>query len=242
MGNIPSTNRQDGEEEIDLVDFIERVQRAENTRIVYFRRRSPVNTETPRTEPTTGTRRRRDDGGEETARPQRQRRSSRNTERQRGDSPVPQTEAIHPHPPISPGGAGAEQSREQQPPGRELTMRIYFIGEEHEHPHVIGMFSEMLRNSRRVTPELIEDLYERLRAATTQGIPQERIDREIPEKTYEKTEEKKETCHICLADYEEREKIRILPCKHFYHRECIDSWLRRHQKTCPLCRKPAVDD
>ncbi|KAK7295003.1 hypothetical protein RJT34_17906 [Clitoria ternatea] len=43
-------------------------------------------------------------------------------------------------------------------------------------------------------------------------------------------------CVICLADYKEREVLRIIPkCGHTFHLSCIDIWLRK-QSTCPVCR------
>lgn len=45
-------------------------------------------------------------------------------------------------------------------------------------------------------------------------------------------------CVICLADYKEREILRIMPkCGHTFHLSCIDIWLRK-QSTCPVCRLP----
>ncbi|KAK7394831.1 hypothetical protein VNO78_15371 [Psophocarpus tetragonolobus] len=45
-------------------------------------------------------------------------------------------------------------------------------------------------------------------------------------------------CVICLADYKEREVLRIMPkCGHTFHLSCIDIWLRK-QSTCPVCRLP----
>ena len=46
-----------------------------------------------------------------------------------------------------------------------------------------------------------------------------------------------ETCCICLDDFEEGDKLRILPCDHGYHSKCIDSWLLKHKRICPQCRK-----
>lgn len=43
---------------------------------------------------------------------------------------------------------------------------------------------------------------------------------------------------ICLADYKEKEVLRIIPyCGHNFHLSCIDIWLRK-QSTCPVCRLP----
>lgn len=43
-------------------------------------------------------------------------------------------------------------------------------------------------------------------------------------------------CYICLAEYEEGDKIRVLPCHHEFHLSCVDKWLKEIHGVCPLCR------
>ncbi|KAL1540055.1 RING-type E3 ubiquitin transferase [Salvia divinorum] len=43
-------------------------------------------------------------------------------------------------------------------------------------------------------------------------------------------------CYICLADYEEGDKLRVLPCNHEFHTPCIDKWLKEVNRVCPVCR------
>ncbi|XP_059651682.1 uncharacterized protein LOC132299206 [Cornus florida] len=43
-------------------------------------------------------------------------------------------------------------------------------------------------------------------------------------------------CYICLAEYDEGDKIRVLPCHHEYHMSCVDKWLKEIHRVCPLCR------
>jgi hypothetical protein len=49
----------------------------------------------------------------------------------------------------------------------------------------------------------------------------------------------KSNCIICFDDYINNEEIKMLPCDHFYHNKCINSWLQISQ-TCPLCRRNIV--
>ncbi|KFM72940.1 E3 ubiquitin-protein ligase RNF115, partial [Stegodyphus mimosarum] len=43
-------------------------------------------------------------------------------------------------------------------------------------------------------------------------------------------------CAVCLEDFHLRQKVKSLPCKHFYHKRCITPWLEKNN-TCPSCRK-----
>ncbi|KAF3782780.1 E3 ubiquitin-protein ligase [Nymphaea thermarum] len=59
----------------------------------------------------------------------------------------------------------------------------------------------------------------------------------IHHKTYQnKQDEDMEQCYICLSEYEEGDKVRVLPCCHEYHMMCIDKWLKEIHRVCPLCR------
>ncbi|GFP91035.1 E3 ubiquitin-protein ligase rnf167 [Phtheirospermum japonicum] len=64
----------------------------------------------------------------------------------------------------------------------------------------------------------------------------------FPLKYYEKTKNAEsdlcdvQQCYICLADYEEGDKLRVLPCNHEYHVPCIDKWLKGVNRVCPVCR------
>eukprot|EP00483_Globobulimina_turgida_P011469 UN11491 len=47
-------------------------------------------------------------------------------------------------------------------------------------------------------------------------------------------------CIICLEDYTENDKIRILKCNHNFHVHCSDEWLYLNDK-CPICKQNIKD-
>lgn len=44
------------------------------------------------------------------------------------------------------------------------------------------------------------------------------------------------SCAICLEEFHEAAVVRSLPCRHIYHKNCIDQWLC-HNPRCPLDRR-----
>ena len=44
-----------------------------------------------------------------------------------------------------------------------------------------------------------------------------------------------DSCSVCLEEFKSGEVLRILPCTHPFHRDCVDKWLYK-KHTCPLCK------
>lgn len=42
-------------------------------------------------------------------------------------------------------------------------------------------------------------------------------------------------CAVCIEAYQQNDVVRILPCKHVFHKVCVDPWLNEHC-TCPMCK------
>lgn len=54
-------------------------------------------------------------------------------------------------------------------------------------------------------------------------------------------EAKQAACAVCLADFRDGERLRVLPpCLHAFHIDCIDAWLQS-AASCPLCRAAVSD-
>lgn len=61
------------------------------------------------------------------------------------------------------------------------------------------------------------------------------------EKLDTKIKEANNKCVICQDEFDIHDNVRVLPCDHIYHINCIDSWLKEHSYKCPCCRKPAAE-
>ena len=45
-------------------------------------------------------------------------------------------------------------------------------------------------------------------------------------------------CSICMCEYDASDVIRVLPCKHHFHKNCVDEWFAASRMigSCPQCR------
>uniref|UniRef100_UPI00358EB315 RING finger protein 150-like n=1 Tax=Myxine glutinosa TaxID=7769 RepID=UPI00358EB315 len=61
----------------------------------------------------------------------------------------------------------------------------------------------------------------------------------LPLKTIRKGDQETEVdfdnCAVCIEVYKLSDVVRILPCKHLFHKACVDPWLLDH-RTCPMCK------
>ncbi|XP_048318971.1 E3 ubiquitin-protein ligase RHA2A [Ziziphus jujuba] len=49
-------------------------------------------------------------------------------------------------------------------------------------------------------------------------------------------------CVVCLCTLKDGDQVRMLACRHVFHKHCFDGWLDHLNFNCPLCRSPLVSD
>ncbi|XP_048575126.1 RING-H2 finger protein ATL74-like [Triticum urartu] len=68
-----------------------------------------------------------------------------------------------------------------------------------------------------------------------------RVIRSLPVEVYGSGEDIDGVCVICLSEFVDGEKVRVLPlCGHGFHVRCVDAWLVSHG-SCPTCRRPVLE-
>ncbi|KAJ7993741.1 hypothetical protein DPEC_G00257830 [Dallia pectoralis] len=50
-----------------------------------------------------------------------------------------------------------------------------------------------------------------------------------------------DNCAVCLEQFNNNQCLRVLPCLHEFHRDCVDPWLTL-QHTCPLCKRSILSN
>ena len=82
------------------------------------------------------------------------------------------------------------------------------------------------------------------------GVPLEQLDEHCPAISYGAVLRASRVyglpgdsqCAVCQSELERTDSVRMLPCRHCYHRECIDPWLTQRSRCCPTCRASVCVD
>ncbi|KAK5950532.1 hypothetical protein OHC33_008475 [Knufia fluminis] len=112
-----------------------------------------------------------------------------------------------------------------------------------------GMLSMLLdpRNAQSGDAVFSQEAFDRVMSQLMEqnrqnGAPpaSEELINQLPKKKLDKSmtgDDGKAECSICMDNVELDTEVTVLPCNHWFHFECIESWLKEHD-TCPHCRKP----
>ena len=100
----------------------------------------------------------------------------------------------------------------------------------HEDSEING---DVVANIDNMTYEELLELEEKI-GNVSKGLDNVQI-KNLPIDLYKKGKYNNDKCIICQYEYKFREKVKLLPCKHIFHPECIDEWLK-NEKKCPFCK------
>lgn len=81
-------------------------------------------------------------------------------------------------------------------------------------------------------------IIERVGDAVPRGLESSVI-RQLPTQTFAGSEvkagESVAECNICICEYDEGDRLRVLQCLHRFHAKCIDKWLSVSESECIAC-------
>ncbi|XP_064648963.1 E3 ubiquitin-protein ligase RNF115-like [Lineus longissimus] len=83
---------------------------------------------------------------------------------------------------------------------------------------------------------IVSQLLNQLEGSGAPPANKQQIDSLPHRKVTKEQVENRLQCTVCMEDFHLQEEVRLLPCQHYYHTDCIVPWLERHG-TCPICRK-----
>jgi hypothetical protein len=89
--------------------------------------------------------------------------------------------------------------------------------------------------NRDLTPEDYELLLRLDETVEKKTVAQETLTT-LTEKTIDSEEHLTEVCTVCMFNYEMGDSVKYLPCKHFFHVDCIVPYLSNYGQACPVCK------
>lgn len=93
--------------------------------------------------------------------------------------------------------------------------------------------------SQEAMDRIISQLMEQTATSNAPGPASQSDIDSLPRKKVTKEmlgDDGKADCSICMDEVAPEEEVTELPCKHWFHHQCVSAWLKEHD-TCPHCRK-----
>lgn len=100
-----------------------------------------------------------------------------------------------------------------------------------------AMLNAMLRIMNSIPDQLMNNnifgSLQDVRTPLTQSAIRNLIEKKFSEIT---DSNRTEECAICQDKFNNDSVINILPCHHYFHKDCIQTWLNQYHHICPVCR------
>jgi len=144
--------------------------------------------------------------------------------------------------------ANAAISRQDPNPAGAAANKYLSVNQEREYQDALRQTSnpilpaagislqqimEML--NRDLTPEDYELLLRLDETVEKKTVAQETLTT-LTEKNIDSEDLLSEVCTVCMFNYEMGDPVKYLPCKHFFHVDCIVPYLSNYGQACPVCK------
>ena len=102
--------------------------------------------------------------------------------------------------------------------------------DENEEEYGSDTHSEYSINSNFIDFETNPATWQQIIALPTSTVSQEQL-----------VQLSEDVCSICFGEFELDQEIKVPPCKHIFHAECLNTWLENDRR-CPCCRMSCITD
>lgn len=96
---------------------------------------------------------------------------------------------------------------------------------------VIFLFTVFMLYRRRLQRLRAEPKVERL--TKTEAL-------NLPSRLFIQADDGVDSCCVCLEEYKANDVLVLLPCKHKFHKECVEPWLTCRRRVCPMCKRDPI--
>ncbi|XP_063792802.1 E3 ubiquitin-protein ligase ZSWIM2 [Pseudophryne corroboree] len=101
-------------------------------------------------------------------------------------------------------------------------------------------------NNGQNLPAILEEIMAQNRPAVLEAMHRQNV-RSLQlnisffQSTITAVDDATQSCVICLMQYQDGERVSVLPCSHKYHPRCISQWVATNS-SCPVCRRECITE
>lgn len=113
----------------------------------------------------------------------------------------------------------------------------------HNVDHLLNFLTNMSSDNLIISIQQIEMPSETHHPASLDHRLKESVFNELKENSFENIKNDHHTyseiidkCIICMDNYNDTDALKILPCHHYFHKDCIKEWLLQYNHVCPICK------
>ncbi|CAO3649878.1 unnamed protein product [Cunninghamella blakesleeana] len=123
-----------------------------------------------------------------------------------------------------------------------VTMYLNYKQHQAHSLFLLSSYDPILISTTNTTNTNTTSLVATHSTTMTTGMDLKELNHCLPKQKITKPTNEDDECTICLDQLQFNDDIRILPCKHTFHVNCIDDWLTSYKTQCPYCNYDVFSD